>query len=543
MPILNEKQNEFIRNATHRYNIKSGAVRSGKSFADICYVIPARLRAVKDEAGLNVIMGVSKETVERNVLQPMREIYTSDIVGTINSRNIAMVCGVPVYCLGAEKASQVAKIQGSSIKFCYGDEVARWSPNVFDMLKSRLDKPYSRFYGSCNPESPSHWLKQFIDSEDIDIYVQKYTIFDNPALSKEFVENLCKEYEGTVYYNRLILGEWTLAEGLIYPMYKDAVQEPPKDENGNIKPAEQYVLSIDYGTLNAFAALLWGRYGDVWYAIDGYYYSGRDTGTLLTDEEYGQAIDDKFGQYTHEYARLPVIVDPSAASFITLLKRKMRYKVIQADNSVLDGIRETATAMKIGKIKISPNLKDWVREAEGYVWDDSCVEDRPLKLNDHCLTGDTLVMTENGEKPISELVGTTGKVWSYNTFTDEKELRQYKDCRLTQKQVPVWELKTASGKTIKGTIDHLILTKSGWLELGKCMFEYIQMIDGSFEEVVYIHAVGYADVYNMEVADNHNFAVNNGLIVHNCMDSTRYFVKTMRLLKPQTNYTPLFTLA
>jgi hypothetical protein len=169
MPILNEKQNEFIRNATHRYNIKSGAVRSGKSFGDISYVIPAGLREVKDETGLNVIMGVSKETVERNVLQPMREIYTSDIVGTINSRNIAMVCGVPVYCLGAEKASQVAKIQGSSIKYCYGDEIARWSPNVFDMLKSRLDKPYSKFDGSCNPESPSHWLKQFIDSEDIDI--------------------------------------------------------------------------------------------------------------------------------------------------------------------------------------------------------------------------------------------------------------------------------------------------------------------------------------------------------------------------------------
>ena len=383
MPILNDKQNEFIRKANHRFNIKSGAVRSGKSFGDICYVIPAGMREVKDEKGLNVIMGVSQETVERNVLQPMREIYTSDIVGTINSRNIAMVCGVPVYCLGAEKASQVSKIQGMSIKFCYGDEVARWSPNVFDMLKSRLDKPYSKFYGSCNPESPSHWLKQFIDSEDIDIYVQKYTIFDNPALSKEFVDNLCKEYAGTVYYNRLILGEWTLAEGLIYPMYKDAIQEPPKDENGDIKRAEQYVLSLDYGTLNAFAALLWGRYGDVWYAVDGYYYSGRETGTLLTDEEYGKAIDERFGEYTSEYARLPVIVDPSAASFITLLKRKMKYKVIHADNAVLDGIRETATAMKTGKIMINPALKEWRKEAEGYVWDEDCVEDRPIKVNDH----------------------------------------------------------------------------------------------------------------------------------------------------------------
>ena len=122
-------------------------------------------------------------------------------------------------------------------------------------------------------------------------------------------------------------------------------------------------------------------------------------------------------------------------------------------------------------------------------------------------------------------------MWSFNTFTDEKELRQYKDCRLTQKQVPVWELETKSGKTIKGTIDHLILTKNGWLELGRCMFEYIQMIDGSFEEVVSVHVAGYADVYNMEVAANHNFAVNGGLIVHNCMDAMRYFVHTMKIVR------------
>ena len=216
----------------------------------------------------------------------MREIYTSDIVSTINSRNIAMVCGVPVYCLGAEKASQVAKIQGSSIKYCYGDEIAKWAPSVFDMLKSRLDKPYSKFDGSCNPESPNHWLKQFIDDENLDIYVQKYTIFDNPALDPSFVNNLCKEYEGTVFYDRYILGEWTLAEGLIYPMYRDALAEPPQGK------AEQYALSIDYGTLNAFAALLWGKYDDTWYCVDGYYYSGRNTGVQKTDEDYAKDIDD-----------------------------------------------------------------------------------------------------------------------------------------------------------------------------------------------------------------------------------------------------------
>lgn len=214
------KQKEYIVNATHRWNIKSGAVRSGKSFVDVTFIVPMRIRERIGKDGLCFIIGVSKETIERNVLQPMRERYTSDVVGTINSRNIAKICGEDVYCLGAEKVSQVAKIQGASAKYIYGDEVAKWNEDVFAMLKSRLDKPYSCFDGSLNPEHPTHWLKQFIDS-DADIYLQEYTIFDNSFLSKEFVQNLCDEYEGTIYYDRLILGKWVRAEGAIYRKFAD----------------------------------------------------------------------------------------------------------------------------------------------------------------------------------------------------------------------------------------------------------------------------------------------------------------------------------
>lgn len=378
--MFSKKQNEFIVKATHRYNFKVGAVRSGKSYVDIAQIVPSRLRAVKDLDGLNFIIGVSKETIERNVLQPMREIYTSAVVGTINSRNIANVCGVPVYCIGAEKISQLAKIQGASIKYCYGDEIAKWNPEIFAMLQSRLDKPYSKMDGACNPEYPGHWLKQFIDRGDIDLYVQKYKIFDNPFLSKEFVENLCKEYAGTVYYGRYIEGEWTLAEGLIYPMYNDAIKEPPE----GVQPTE-YCLSMDYGTMNAFAGLLFAKYGDVWYAIREYYYSGRDTGKQKTDEEYARDIDAWIADILPG-ERITTIIDPSAASFIALLrKRDHRYKVLPADNDVLDGIRETANAMFNGYIAISPKLKNWVKEAGGYVWDDKCLDDRPLKENDHLM--------------------------------------------------------------------------------------------------------------------------------------------------------------
>lgn len=397
MPKFSPKQNEFIRNANHRYNFKIGAVRSGKSYVDIAFTVPSRLRAVKDRDGLNFIIGVSKETIERNVLQPMREIYTDAIVGTINSRNIAIVCGVPVYCIGAEKVSQLAKIQGASIKYCYGDEIAKWHPDIFTMLQSRLDKPYSKFDGACNPEYPSHWLKQFIDREDIDSYIQPYTIFDNPFLDKNFVDNLCKEYSGTVFYKRYILGEWALAEGLIYPMYNKALEEAPLDI-----PTDAYYMSIDYGTRNAFAALVWERKNMVWYATRGYYYSGRDTGVSKTDGEYMTDID-RLTEGINEKIR--TIIDPSAASFIALLrKHDSKYKVFPADNAVMDGIRETALAIQNDKIKISPMIKEWAKEAEGYVWDDDAADDRPIKINDHYMDATryfvktTKLMYKQGEK-------------------------------------------------------------------------------------------------------------------------------------------------
>lgn len=389
---LTKKQNEYIRNAHKRWNFKVGAVRSGKSFVDISYTTPSRIRERAGLPGLALIMGVSKGTIERNVLQPMREIYTSELVGTINNENIAYVFGEPCYCLGAEKMSQVAKILGSSVKYCYGDEVAKWNKQVFEVLKSRLDKPYSCFDGACNPESPSHWLKEFLDSKDLDAYIQKYVIFDNDNLPKEYVDNLCKEYAGTVYYDRYILGEWALAEGLIYPMYQTSMV----DSLPNIE-ASDYVVSIDYGTMNAFAAILWSKRGDIWYAEREYYYSGRDLGVQKTDQEYAEALNEWIADVWENMPvshsalsygaknQITTIIDPSAASFIALLKKEPWCKVRKADNAVLDGIRESAVAMQTGKIKILNSLDNWKKEAGGYVWENGEGEERPIKANDHLM--------------------------------------------------------------------------------------------------------------------------------------------------------------
>ena len=253
--IISDKQKEYINNANHRYNIKIGARRCGKTYLDILYMIPKRIIERKGKEGLNVIFGVSKGTIERNVLQPLREIYGKEMVTNINSANIIYLFGEEVYCLGCEKVSQVSKIQGTSIKYAYGDEVAKWNQDVFIMIQGSLDKPYSCFDGALNPESNTHWLKtdflDVIEEKGIDAYVQSYTIFDNPFLSKEFVDNLCKEYEGTVYYNRLILGQWCNAEGLIYKRFADNPSKykwTKKDKDGNYELPEGYtIIGIDYG--------------------------------------------------------------------------------------------------------------------------------------------------------------------------------------------------------------------------------------------------------------------------------------------------------
>ena len=253
--LTSPKQDEFIRNATHRYNIKVGARRCGKTYLDNLWTIPTRILERSGKDGLYVILGVSKGTIERNVLQPLRQIYGKNMVGTINSNNIAKLFGEEVYCLGAEKISQVSKIQGTSIKYCYGDEVAKWNQEVFIMVQGSLDKPYSMFDGALNPENQSHWLKKdFLDKVEekgLDVYVQHYTIFDNPFLSQEFVDNLCKEYEGTVFYDRLILGLWKNAEGIIYKQFADNpsqfIKDKAVDENGNKINFMIISIGIDYG--------------------------------------------------------------------------------------------------------------------------------------------------------------------------------------------------------------------------------------------------------------------------------------------------------
>ena len=223
---LTEYQQAFLRNCSHRWNVKTGATRSGKTYLDCAVTIPKRICAARGE-GLLVMLGNTLGTLERNVLEPMRALWGPDLVGIVRtsaSGNIVQLFGRKVYVLGADNKKHIARIQGAAFEYAYGDEITTWDEGVFQMLKSRLSCPHSHFDGTCNPDNPQHWFKKFLDS-DADIYCQAYTIDDNPTLPPEFVAQLKKEYTGTVYYNRFILGQWAAAGGIIYQPFADSLAE------------------------------------------------------------------------------------------------------------------------------------------------------------------------------------------------------------------------------------------------------------------------------------------------------------------------------
>lgn len=307
--ILSDKQKEFIREAHHRYNLKVGARRCGKTYLDNLYMIPKRIFERKGKDGLYCIFGVSKGTIERNVLQPLRQIYGKNLIGTINSNNISKLFNEEVYCLGCEKVNQVSKIQGTSIKYAYGDEVAKWNQEVFVMIQASLDKDYSCFDGALNPENQSHWLKKdFLDrieEDNLDVYVQHYTIFDNPFLSKEFVDNLCKEYAGTVYYDRLILGQWKNAEGIIYRQFADNPSLYIKDNADDIN-FMIISIGIDYGANQSSTRFICNGitpyFKEVW-ALDEMKMEGVYSPNILYEKfkEFYNRIIQKYGKVTHAY--------------------------------------------------------------------------------------------------------------------------------------------------------------------------------------------------------------------------------------------------
>lgn len=236
---------------------------------------------------------------------------------------------------------------------------------------------------NCNPDGPFHFFKtEWIDKiEEKNLIHLHFTMDDNLSLTERIKERYRNMYSG-VFYQRYILGLWTVAEGIIYDMF-DSAKHVVKGAIDGLLQRQTYI-SIDYGTQNATVFLLWqkGRDGN-WYCLKEYFYSGRDEKKQKTDSEYADDLE----AFVKGYKIREVVLDPSAASFKAELKER-GFKVKNAKNDVVDGIRYVGTLLNDSKIFFSEQCEETIKEFSAYIWDEKATnrgEDKPLKENDHAM--------------------------------------------------------------------------------------------------------------------------------------------------------------
>lgn len=460
--MISPKQKKILAFPYSKFDhiICDGAVRSGKtSIMMVSFVRWAMENFDRQRFG---ICGKTVSSAIENIIIPFmamsytREHYTvkwnrSSHILTVTRGKRKNIFEV----FGGKDESSFALIQGRTLAGVLLDEVVLMPESFVNQALARCSVDGARFWFSCNPGSPLHWFKtKWIDrSDELNALYLHFAMTDNPSLSQKTLDRYKRIYSG-VFYQRYVLGEWVLAEGLVYPNFDNVV----KTEN---RAYTRYFVSMDYGIQNPTAMLLWGKCGGVWYIVKEYYHSGRETGQQKTDEQYYGDLE----RLCEGTSANDLIIDPSASSFIALVWQKGRFHVRKADNNVLEGIQHTSTALAEKRVLVNDCCENTIREFGLYSWDSDAPEDRVIKENDHCLTGDTLVMIDKGEIPIKDLVGKNGNVWSANTVTNQVELKPFRNVRMTQKQAEIYELTLANGKKVKATAEHPVLTRRGWVQI------------------------------------------------------------------------------
>lgn len=373
-----EKQRELLRlwqsGNLRRINLLEGSVRSGKTW--ITLVLWAFWVATMPEDAAYLMVAKTLTSLRRNCLDLLEMLVGKKNFAYSVPKKEARLFGRLVYLEGVNDARAESKIRGMTLQGALCDELTLFTEDFFIMLLSRLSLPGAKLFGSTNPDNPNHWLMQnYIKRQDeLDMLVMKFLIDDNPALDGEYVRQLKREHTG-VFYRRYILGEWCVAEGLVYAFDPAAHTTDKTPERG------AYYISCDYGTLNPFSAGLWRFDGERAVRIREYYWSGRERQAMKTDEEYYGELEKLAGVFPVEQ----VIVDPSAASFLETIRRHGRFSVRKARNEVLPGIRLTATLLRAGRILIHKDCVDAIREFGSYRWDEKGEVDKPLKVNDHAM--------------------------------------------------------------------------------------------------------------------------------------------------------------
>lgn len=371
------KQDQSFCEATHRFNIWVGAVRSGKTYSSIRAFVDFLKNGPPGDA---MIIGVNRATIHRNILTSMYRILGFPCPSPMCNKTT--LYSRDLYFVGAPDLSAVTTIQGSTLATAYVDEATCIPEPFWKMLETRLSIPGAQLFATCNPEGPAHWLKkEYIDRKDVhDIKVWQFQLDDNPSLDEEYKKAVKASFSG-VFYQRYILGEWALSTGAIFDGWDD-LNVFDKDY-----PAPSfYVAGLDYGTVNPTSCHIAAISPNQWPQIrieKEYYFDSAKHGRSKTDRELANDIKQFIG-YTPLNA---LYVDPAAAS-LKLELRNADLPVVDANNDVLFGIKAMGQYITGKNLLVRKSCKMLIDQCQSYAWDPAYAargEDKPIKKNDHAV--------------------------------------------------------------------------------------------------------------------------------------------------------------
>lgn len=285
------------------------------------------------------------------------------------------------YLFGGKDESSYALIQGITLAGVLFDEVALMPRSFVEQAMARCSVSGSKFWFNCNPEGPTHWFyTEWIQkSEQHKVLYLHFTMRDNLSLDPQIRARYEGMYAG-IFYQRYILGEWKKAEGLVYPMF--SMEKHVCDGLSEIHPRHRYYVSVDYGTVNPFAAGLYD-YDPVRRKatmLRELYWQGGST-NRVDNEAYYKMLLELIGDYPIQY----IIIDPSASSMVETIQKYGKYIVVRADNDVLNGIQDVTKYLNKEVLQFDRSCNNTFREFQEYSWDEESSEDAVIKENDHSM--------------------------------------------------------------------------------------------------------------------------------------------------------------
>jgi phage terminase large subunit len=280
--------------------------------------------------------------------------------------------------------------QDGAVDLVWMEEATEFAEEDYNAVLARMRgkaAPWRQIILTCNPDAPSHWIKRLlIDGGGASVYYSQAK--DNPHNPADYDTTL--EKLTGVDYERLVLGRWIQASGIVYDVWSDG---PP---DGNVSEEAEYIPGG----------------GPCFYAIDDGYVGSKDERGYFTAQSHPRvfllvqrkadghldvfyeslACQTREDTHIAEVLALPypppdyAAIDKSAAT----LKRWLHDNGIYTRNGPAD-VEESIKTLRsmlavddngFRRVRVHPRCKHLRYEMASYRRD--AVTGKPIKEYDHC---------------------------------------------------------------------------------------------------------------------------------------------------------------